>query len=261
MIYTCYEMVRDCRADLPEGWGYFVTEYVPLIRRLLAHYAPRSDAELLNRTLLALRQPASSMFQSLEPAPERWFMAELRQKVLAELPAAAPEIELDLETLAAALEPLTSVEKQAVWFETMGYSPAETGPMVRMEPATVEKIRARASECLRGRLDRWNSAILAANGPALGRAATAAATKDCLPVKAFLDRIDGRTTWLGRDESERHVLQCWHCVDRHCRMLEVVEMLRGLTPLTPEEAQPFRQLLSIPAPKTSGWKRLLGRAR
>jgi len=258
MIYTCYEMVRDCRANLPEGWGYFATEYVPLVRRVLAHYAPSGDGALLNRTLLALREPQSSLFQTLEPAPERSFVAELRQKVLAELPAAAPEIELDLETLAAALEPLTTVEKQAVWFETMRYTPPETGPMVKMEPATVEKVRARAAELLRGRIDRWSSAILAANGPALGRAAAAAATPDCLPVKACLDLIDGRTTWRGREESERHVIQCWRCVDRHCRMLEVVEMLRGLTPLTPEEAEPFRQLLGIEAPKASGWKRLLG---
>src|SRR5438445_12830611 len=33
MIYTCYEMVRDCHADRPEGWAYFISNYVPLIRK------------------------------------------------------------------------------------------------------------------------------------------------------------------------------------------------------------------------------------
>src|ERR1700681_620568 len=136
MIYTCYEMVRDCRADLPEGWAYFISDYVPLIRKLLAHYDPEraGNDELLNSILLALRKPESSMFQLLEPAPERWFAAELRQKVLAELARTVPGIDIDLETVAAALEPLTVVEKQAGWFETMKYTPVGTGPMVKMEP-------------------------------------------------------------------------------------------------------------------------------
>jgi hypothetical protein len=263
MIYTCYEMARDCRAGLPEGWAYFITEYVPLVRRLLAHYASPvdgdSDGALLNRVLLALRQPESSVFQSLEPAPERWFAAELRQNVLAELPTPIPEMAMDLETLAAAFEPLTVVEKQAAWLETMQYTPAQTGPMVKMEPATVEKIRQRAAGLIRGKVDHWSSTILTANGPALGRAAAAAAGQDCLPVKAFLDLIDGRTTWRGREEMDRHVNQCWHCVDHLCRMLEVVEMLRGLEPLTAAEAEPLGNRLGIAVKKPSGWTRLFGR--
>src|SRR5438309_8371290 len=74
MIYTCFEMVRDCRADRPEGWRYFATNYVPLIRRLLAHYADASDS-LLERVVLELRTPESSLFASLDPSPERPFVA------------------------------------------------------------------------------------------------------------------------------------------------------------------------------------------
>jgi hypothetical protein len=261
MIYTCYEMVRDCRANLPEGWAYFITEYVPLIRRLLAHYGPAGgNADLLNRVLLALRNPESSMFQSLDPAPERWFAAELRQKVLAELATPTPETELDLETLALALEPLTLVEKQAAWFETMRYTPVETGPMVKMEPKTVEKIRQRGADLIRGKVDHWSSTLLTSSGPALGRSAAAGKDKDCLPVKAFLDLIDGRTTWRGREELERHASRCWHCVDHFCRMVEVVEMLRGLQPLSDAEAEPFHKLLGVAVKKPSGWKRLFGSA-
>src|SRR5260370_29595201 len=143
MIYTCYEMVLDCRTDLPEGWAYFISEYVPLIRKLLAHYDPEraGDDELLNRILLALRKPESSMFQLLEPAPERWFAAELRQKVLAELARPVPRIAIDLATGAAALEPRTAGEEQAARVETIRYNRVETDPMRRMEPGTVAKIR------------------------------------------------------------------------------------------------------------------------
>jgi hypothetical protein len=257
MIYTCYEMVRDCREDRPEGWSYLITQYVPAIRRILTHYAPgRPDA--LNSALLSLRKPESSLFQSMEPAPERWFVAELRQAVLAQLPLPQPEIEIDLETVAAALEPLTVLEKQAAWIETMGYDAAATGTMLRMAPATVAKIRERSSELIRGKTDSWNRTLLADNGLALGRAASQVRTKECLGVKVFLDVLEGRMNWRGREEMERHVIGCWHCVDHFCRMSEVIETLRGLEPLPESEAAPLRKILGVEAPKKSGWKKMFG---
>jgi hypothetical protein len=257
MIYTCYEMVRDCRADRPEGWSYFITNYVPVIRKLLAHYG---DAARLDAVLLAVRKPDSSMFDPLEPAPERWFLAELRQKVLAEMAAEAPEIDIELDTVAEALQPLTLTEKQAAWLETMRYGAEESGAMLRMAPKTVDKIRERAAELIRGKVDAWRRTLLAENGAALGRAAAMAAGKDCLPVKSFLDILDGRTTWRGRELMEQHVTACWHCIDRFCRMVEVVELLRGIQPLTAEEAEAFRKLLGLETRKAPGWKRLFGGA-
>jgi len=253
-------MVRDCRADLPEGWVHFIVHYVPVIRQALAHYAPEraQDAALLDQILLRVRQPKSFLHQSAEPPEERWFVAQLRQLVVAELAAPAAEILLDLETLSAALGPLTMTEKQAAWFETMGYSPAQAGPMLRVSPETVEKVRHRAADLIRGKVDSWRRTLLAENGPALGREAAAAAGQDCLPTKAFLDVVDGRTTWRGREMMDRHLLGCWHCVDHFCRMLEVVHLLRGRRPLSESESAPFRVLLGVAAPRRTGWKRFAG---
>jgi hypothetical protein len=256
MIYTSYDMVQDCRADKPEGWTYFVSNYVPLMRKLLAHYDGSGE---LNRILVAVSQAGSSLFQSMEPVPERWFIAELRQKVVAELPVGAPGISVDLETVAAAFEPLTLSEKQVAWIETMNYDAAATGAMMRMAPKTVEKIRDRASELLRGKVDSWRRGLLVDNGRVLGREATAAAGKECLPVKIFLDILDGRTTWQGRESMEQHVLRCWHCIDHYSRMVEVLELIRGVQPLTEQEAAPYLQLLGIRAAKQSLWKRIVGK--
>jgi hypothetical protein len=263
MIYTCYEMIRDCRADRAEGWRYFIAGYVPVIRKLLAHYQAggTGDSAALERVLRAVRQPESSLFQSLEPAPERWFVAQLRQKVMEELAPSAPAMPLDLETVAAALEPLTLVEKQVAWLETMLYTPAETGVLLRMAPPTAEKIRGKAADLIRGKVDSWSRTLLAENGRALGRAAAAAAGGECLPPKTFLDMLDGRTTWGGRDRLERHVTRCWHCIDHFCRLVEVVEILRGNQPLSDAEAAPFHELLGVQAEKPPAWKRwLAGRA-
>ncbi len=257
MIYTSYEMVRDCRANRPEGWEYFLSNYVPVIQRLLVHYSPKR-AGLLERILSAFRQPDLSLFQSLEPMPERVFVAELRQNVLAEIESAAAEIPLELEEVAAALAPLTLVEKQAVWMETMGYAAAETGTMLRMAPATVEKIRIRAAELLRGAVDSWSSGMLAANGLKLGRSAAAAQTPECIAPKVFLDVLDGRMSWQGREEMERHAAGCLHCVDHFSRLAEVLELVRGLRPLGLSEIEPYRKMLGIEPKQKSGWKRWFG---
>jgi hypothetical protein len=261
MIYTSYEMIRDCRAGRPEGWSYFLTNYIPAIRQFLQHYFPdrAADPALLERILRALRQPESSLFQSLDPAPERAFIAELRQHVLSAVEAdrasAAPEVSIEIEALGAALEPLTLVEKLVVWFETMRYGAVDTGRMLRMSPQTAEKVRARGAELVRGSVDAWRSTLLADNGRLLGRAAAALSTKDCLPPKAFFDVIDGRATWRGREEMEHHVKSCWYCLDHYCRLLEVVDVLRGSKPLPESEAEGYMRLLGIEAPKRSFWNR------
>ena len=248
MVYTSYEMIRDCRADKAEGWSYLVTNYVAVIQKLTAQYGGDPDA-----VLKTLRDPKSSLFQTMSPAPERWFIAELRQAITAAAPAATVA-DLDLATVADAFEPLTLVEKQAAWFETMHFTPARTAEALRMSAATVTKIRERAEELLRGKLDTWHRGMLAANGRALGLEAARAATKDCPPAKTFLDILDGRSTWRGREELELHVRNCWHCIDHFCRMAEVVEILREVKPLTDSEAAPFKKLLGIAPTKRPFWK-------
>jgi hypothetical protein len=249
MIYTCYEMIRDCRADKAEGWAYFISNYTPVVRKLAAHYGADFDS-----ALAMLRNPQSSPFQSMEPAPERWLVAEMRQQIVGAAPSVAAEIPLVLETVADALAPLTTVEKQAAWFQTMRFAPQPTAEALRMAASTVEKIRERADELIRSKVDSWRPGLLVANGRALGLEA-AKATKACLPAKTFLDVLDGRSTWLGREEIEQHVGSCWHCIDHFCRMAEVIEILRGLQPLSEAEAAPLKKKFGIEPPKRSFWKR------
>ena len=264
MIYTCYEMIRDCRADKPEGWSYFLAQYVPVVRRMLVHYFPErgEDTALVERVLLALRQPQSNLFESLDPAPERAFVAKLRQRVLAiaesDQAGGAPALSIDLEALGRALEPFTVTEKLAVWFETMGYNSADASRMQRMSAQTMDKIRDRASELIRSNVDSWNRALLTDNGRSLGREAAALSTENCLLPKAFLDIIDGRTNWRGREEMEQHVKACWHCLDHFCRLLEVVDILRSSQPLGEAELEAYQRLLQIQIPKRSFWKKMAG---
>jgi hypothetical protein len=54
---------------------------------------------------------------------------------------------------------------------------------------------------------------------------------------------------------ERHVKGCWHCLDRYCRLLEVVDVLRISKPLPEAEAESYRRLLGIETAKRPFWKR------
>lgn len=259
MIYTCYEMIQDCRADKAEGWRHFVSCYVPVMRKLADHYDSGRAGAVVDHMLTTLRQPGSTLFESLDPSPERWFVAQLRQLLVAELPAPEPEIAIGLEEVAAALEPLTVVQKLSAWIETMNYDAAQTGAMLRMAPNTVEKIRAQAADLIRGKVDAWRQTLLTENGRKLGAEAASASTKDCLPPRVFLDVLDGRATWSGREEMERHVGSCWHCIDHFGRMAEVIEVLRGIVPLEETDAAPLLELMGIHKQKAPLWKRLAGR--
>ncbi|MCC6362810.1 MAG: hypothetical protein IT165_04760 [Bryobacterales bacterium] len=263
-IYTCLDMIRDCRANRPEGWSYLVTTYVPVIRRLLAHYYANrwADAELIHRVLKALRNPQSPLFAAPGAGTEREFVAMLRQEVLrlveADQPSGKAEVDLDLETLSSALEPFTVTEKQLVWFESMAYNAEATALLMNLEVSTVQKARDRAEEALRGALDRWRRGLMGDNGLALGRLALAGRTADCLSSKAYLEIIDGRITWARKKDYDFHVVRCWHCVDFFCRIRESDFALRQTRPLTAEEARPLCELLGLPAEKKSLWQRVLG---
>ena len=100
--------------------------------------------------------------------------------------------------------------------------------------------------------------MLVENGLLLGRAAAAGGAVGCLPAKTFLDVLDGRATWRGREEMESHAISCWHCIDHFCRLAEVLEVLRGIQPLSESEAEPFHKLLGIGVQKRPAWKRWFG---
>lgn len=262
-VYTCFDMARDCRADLPVSWSYLITAYIPVLRVLLDHYYPAraSYRELIERVLRKLRDPKLPLYEQV--TTEREWVARLRQELLrlVEIDKASGEadIPLDLEILTTALEPFTVVERQMVWFETVRYTPEQTAHMMNLDASSIDKARARAEEALRGQLDRWHRGLLAENGLALGQLAEAARGESCLPPKAYLDTLDGRITWQRKKDYDFHMMQCWHCIDASCRIREVDHVLRFSKSLTAEQAKPFRDLLGLPEEKKSLLKGLFAR--
>ncbi len=263
-IYTCHDMVRDCRAGNHAGWSNLVRYYLPVLRKLLQHYyaAREGDHQLMERVLLKLKNPELPLYDG-KALTEREWLCQLRQELLRiverDQASAEASVPVDLETLTLALEPFSIIDRQFVWLETMGYSPEVTAKMLNLDTSSVVKARERAEEALRGNMDRWRRGLLPENGLALSRMAESARGERCLTARAYLDTIDGRITWGQKKDYELHLKECWHCVDAFCRIREVDFALHGVKPLAEAEARPFWKLLGVPEPKKGLLKALFAR--
>lgn len=252
MIYTCYEMIRDCREGKPEGWLHFVKQYVPVIRRIAARRAPAGSAEgkKLDDLVRSLSRPAPGIFQELAPVQERVFVADLRNKVLAMLVPDRQANGADPSAVLGALEPFSLLERQAIWLATLGYDATTCARMLKSDVPMVERVRQKAAERAGSDFaEQW------------ARVEPGRPGQDCLPVKVFLDTIDGRNTWPVRSSSELHINRCLFCLDHFCRMHETMDLLRAIEPLNEAETAHFGDVLGIAAARPTGWKRLFGGAR
>ncbi len=251
-VYTCYDMVPDCRADNPRGWIHLAKHFVPPLRWMVSRYGG-GEPEL--RGLLASMRPFPA---EIPPTAEREFILNARPRVLEAAGWRAGTIgTLDLETFASALAELTVLERQLVWFETMGYNAADTGRLCRTSEETAAKARASALEMLRRALDSWTSTIVRDNAGALAVSARAEAPAQPVPFRSYVDIIDGRMTWGNRVAVDRSLAASWHEVDHYCRVREADAATRDTKPLSDEDAAPYFALFGVSSPKPPLWKRVL----
>lgn len=253
-IYTCLDMIRDCRANAAAGWSYLVRTYLPVTRWLLEHYQQQRPLETV---VQQLQDPKLALWAAPGPVTERDFVTQLRLQIIPDPNVA--DNPLDLDILTKAFEPLTAIERQFVWFDTMAYDTAKTAIVMNVEPNTVEGARNRADETLRGNMDNWSRGLLRKHGWALGNLARGAKTDACLPHLAFLEMIDGRITWHRKKDIEFHLMKCWYCVDHFCRIREADFALHAVSPLGDGEVARFRKLLNLPEEKKPLLARLFGR--
>jgi hypothetical protein len=243
-VYTCFDMVADCKAGKSEGWIHLVRTFVPALRWFASHY--NLDEDTVPRSLLAIRDE----IHNWEPMTDREIAAKLRP----ELPLVHSR--LDLAVLAGAFEPFTLVERQLVWLETMGYDAVKAARLMRMSEQTATKIRERASDFLRAKLDDWSQTLLRDNGVSLGSQARAAMPDEAVPFHHYIEMIDGRLTWQVRSDVERKLEASWHEIDHFCRIREADAAMRESTPLTRAEADGYLDVFGLKPRRQPLWKRV-----
>jgi hypothetical protein len=253
-VYTSYDMVMDCQAGKPEGWQYLVQRFVPALRAMARHYGGGDE------TVARLIQGVHRL-EGFEPEPERQVLIHLRPLLLQECGWTGGRARtLDLEILVEALEPLTAVERQLAWFETMDYTSQEAAQLLHVSEETAAKAWQKAREALRAKLDHWTVGLLKENGGTLAEEVRAQVPAEPVPVRVHLDLIDGRLTWRDRTDVDHNLTASWYEIDHLCRVREADEALRHAATLTEEETAACLRQLNLPVPKVkANWlKRLVG---
>lgn len=247
-------MIHDCPAGAAAGWTHFVKTFLPALRDMVRHYGANDGA--LERLPEKLRQAGPALWVSEGLIGERDFLTRLRGLVL-DAAAPQPDAALTLEAMAEAFEPLTLVERQVVWLDTMRYDAGAAAVLMRISPESSGAIRERAEELLRLKLDSWSKGMLRRNGAALQEAARAEAPEHPLGVREFLDIIDGRATWSYRRDLEMRLAASWYEIDHFCRLREADHLLRAAKPLSEEESAAWLMKFGVEPRRPPLWKRFL----
>jgi len=258
-IYTCFDMIVDCREGNPEGWRYFVRSFVAALRRLFSHYG--GGDEHIFQLIERLADRANGPLRAMQPMTQREFLDALRPLVLELTAKPTQGTSPDLSLVQEALAPLTAIERQTAWFETFGYPAQEAARIMRMSPETALKLRARTDELLRSKLDDWTAGILATHGRALGAEVEQQPAETQLVYRDFFDVMDGRNSWQHRTMFERTLEESWFEVHRACRIREADDALAQAHPLDNAAAQPILDRLGIEPESTGFWKRLVAGKR
>ena len=252
-VYTCYDMIADCRAGKPDGYLFLAHEFVPPLRWLNGRYGGSKDS--LHRLLSSLRD-----FPPLDPLPEREFLVALRPRVLQHTGWQGGRAQtLDLDSLSAALAELTLLERQLVWLHILDFDTPEAARIMRVSTDTAVKTLDQANEALRTSLDRWSLDILRANSGILTAQAESSPPGEPVLIRHYLEIIDGRMTWQNRVRVDRALLASWNEVQRFCIVREADAAKRDHPPIPLEQAAPYLELLGVTPPKPSLLKRLLAR--
>lgn len=254
-VYTCYDMIADCRAGKDAGWEYLIVNYVPAIRRLLRHYAPERDTdEEIMAYLAALRTDSGSPMRGLNATTGREFLFGLRDH-LVRWAGAQPDVAdtAGIEGLAATLAELTVVERQIVWFTVLGYDADAAAALMRVSPDTGRSVVERAAALLDGGA---SGISLRAHAPALQAAARSLELEAEVALPEYLHFIDGRLGWSARKNVEKAMEKSWREVDRSCRIREADATARDAQPLTPEESAPLMSALGIAPKQKSFWQKV-----
>jgi hypothetical protein len=238
---------------------WFARHFVPPLRVLLHHYSGADDEAALGRLLIELRRDVAAQ----EPAPLRELVVLLRPRILAAAgypPSAPAGGGVELAVFEEALAPLTVIERQVVWLETMAYGAAASARLMRMSEETAAAVREKAGGLLRTRLDDWSITLLRDCGAALGEEVRSKPPEETVHVRDYINSLDGRVTWQRRAEIDRQLAASWFEIDHFCRVREVDEAVSRTAPLSEEQAAPYFAALGVEPEKPGLWKRLM-RAR
>jgi hypothetical protein len=272
-LLTFHKTLAGCEEGSRGAWQGFVTNYTPIIFRILGVYAPACDEECQKHVWQeGLRLLCADNFERLrtfDHQSEREFMVDLRAFLLEtgsnQLdPVAdtrdAPEPTLD--TVKDLLKGLPLIHQLVLFLKLAGYSDGTLEGILRITPTVaqsgLERLQPKYAVILQREQDGglWPAAWMN-----VLRHAWAGKTDVCPPLRQFVRILDGQTGWNEKESLEKHTVECLHCLERWAALREVTHGLREATPLPASRVGVFLSGLPVkadPRAKKSLLKRMFG---
>jgi hypothetical protein len=248
-IRTIFVMAEACARGERLGWQEFVRDYAGIARRLLTHYfpelAPRIGEHLV-ATFQYAGEPSRNWFTGLKFTNEREFMMAFRELIFAYgrtyCPSHASEITLD--HLRAAITDLPLLDREMLWLRVKGYAGEQIAAMMMHAAATAKAVehiaKQRLAELIPGELR------------VLIELAEQSKTDQCVSLKTFNNFVNGQITWRERESAEKHMAECFYCIDRFTSFLEMIRLRKDVVPLPEANVDSMLMRLPFVSAKRSG---------
>ncbi len=269
-LITFHKILPGCEEGSREAWLAFLSNYTPIVSRLLDIYLPSCrDEQRKEFWRTALRDLSANKFERLrtfDHRSEREFLVEMRAFFLEHgaanvnpsrdttcAPRPAPE------KLNALLKGLPLLHQEILFLKLAGYADATLEKLLRITPAValkgLERLQADYSIILRQEQDvslwpaAWSEVL---------RYARASKQGGCPPLRQFVRILDGQVSWYDKDPVEQHMTSCLHCLERWTALRELVHWRREAKPLSLAELEALLSCLPIQTEAKAG-KSFLGR--
>lgn len=250
-------MAEDCRRGERLGWEEFIRDYSGFARIFLSHYFPALQPEIAEHMVAVFRRARandSAFFHGLKFANEREFAFTFRDFVFAYGREAArlPEPQISLDQAREIMKDLPVVEQQMLWLFIRGFTAQQIAPILMNADATAHKVEQIAAERIGQILPSASNDALVMSARALMQQAELRRTEECLPLKTFNNLINGQVTWRERDVAEKHVAECFYCLDRFSTFQEIVRMMKDRQPAAETEVERILAQLELPSKSKAG---------
>lgn len=265
--WTFHPMLSACETGDADAWQAFLTNYTPMMFRLLEVYAPQLESvarkPLWKAAVQALATEDCRRLREFDHQAEREFLMDLKWFVLdlvaQKLHGASGEARPLAESIRSRLEGRPIAHQEIILLNLAGYSPATLEKVLSVPGSLIAKALAPAEGA-------EPSSVGASPVPPpvdwLGmlREVRAARTPDCPPPRAFVRILDGQASWYDKTPTENHLATCLHCLETWTSLREADSLRRDTIPLAKRDVAEYLSALPAAASAARSWKaKLFGR--
>jgi hypothetical protein len=256
-IRTIFSMVEDCARGERQGWYEFARDYAAIARSLLQQYFPTLNPELDSHVGFVFERARANDNQwvrDLRFQNERELLMSFRQLVFAygREQARVPAPEISLEQMRQIMRDLTVVQRELLWLFVKGYDAPRIAAVMMNADVTANDLKRVADERLGQILPGASPEAFNVSARVLIEAAEKTAGEHCLPWKTFNNLINGQISWRERELAEKHIGDCFNCIDRFTSFQEMIRYRKDAQPASEAEIESILARLNLPGAKSKG---------